>query len=494
MTSSVVEMIAKYLKSFKEKIDDRVPVLYCIIVITTLFWYLTFPDDAWYQSLLISHGKKPMFADSYLIQGDHNNWPTASNVSMYSVEYCDTKFTIDEKKMEGIKMRGSSWINVNTESAVSQYRDICKFQAVGADYIYESDALSVNFFSSGSPVFLLCSVVISSTLPLVIWRSTSILKNRKGEGGIIAEYGYIIVCIIWLTVTVADQSKYKIVYNNYIVVFLLFIYLYINTKVWFYTNDFSVQVITDPYSEDSSSNSMRIPEQWKKPFTREKQTLLSKRKRNLFKLNLPFKMESDREGKNSFNTFRWWRPESNRQGKNTVLEFLTEEKILAPPLSIITASCFSLMSAASIFCVGSYWMYTDIFYITAFVFISTSMCVPCTLIMFIDTESEPNKQYIEHLKAMFSFTHISMVLSTLVYVILIIETANDTQKYSNITNIVIFLISFLVYNLSHYYQMWEFSKNETENENKNQGLLTELVFFLCVPFCSMVMAIVAATK
>jgi len=460
---------------------DIVPFLYSAVVLVVMIIYLAFPNDEWFQSLLISHGQKPIFADAYLVQGKHNTWPPRENITMYSEEYCDQKFTVDEEKMHGIKMMGSSWITVNPESTVSHYRDICRFQAVGKDYIFESDVRSVNFLSSASPVFLLCSVIILSLLPLIMWRSSIVPppeddeRNKPSQSQRIFTVVYVIICIIWLVQTLANQNMYKIAYNNYIVVCILAIYLFINTKAW---------SVPAPTVADSA-----VPRKADSP---EKQALFPESKKfSQMKLKMPFKYDWKKQEYDDINPTTIWWDLTGEKKKKTQMRFLAEKRMLASPLSIIASFCLSLMMAASLFSSGSYWMYTEIFYATLFVFISTYMCVNTAIITANEEIKEQTaKEEEKKLKYICGLTHFLFTLYTVVYIGSVMGSADRTQETGDFANPIICLIAFALYNIFHLAAMIAIITEKGNVPAYFHSVSSEIVFVVLIPLCSALMVLI----
>lgn len=345
-------------------------------------------------------------------------------------------------------------------------RDICRFQRVGKAWVHAADPRSLHSLSSATPAFLLVSVQVIVFASLLA--TSSMLKSffsaqiygmgRKRVWMPVDQIVAIVILLGWVGFSLLMQSTFVIVYNNILLVGMLAIFTILGIIVWSWrkvapssymaVNEIETPVDEKPVQEQSSAEADIVmdPEQSR-----------LKRKAVVFRMpaftNAPMVPYSN-QGNND-------EAEKNPTMHmiDQTFDVLWRNHVLVFPRFIMAASVLPVLLAAAMYKSGSIWLYSDVYYLTLYTFLTTTMCVPlyamvriCVMVA-VDSSAEWKRGrsslawfiVVVHLL----FAHLLMLLYTTYsfYNHFFAGDLGETQPENNVMDPLLVAASVVVFNL-----------------------------------------------
>jgi len=383
-------------------------------------------------------------------------------------------------------------------------QSICRFQRVGKEYIHAADPRSLHVFSSATPAYLLVSVQIfvfaSYMATNSFYHRFSSYVNREYDDRSkkVEEYqpwdtvAAIFLLFVWCVASFLLQKSFAIVYNNILLVFLLAVYSVAVVIMWAWRkNAINYDLLQD---EDNFTSSDKIVKEAK----------------GFAVQNIAFRMPPFmRAPMVPFDDQRSNEYEKNNQTWHLFSDSWTnlfENDVLVIPRFMTAGSAFPLIFVAALYKAGSVWLYSDVFFISTFVFLSVTVCIPLysmtRMIFLVQTGvdkafSSSQVRLGNYLCTMcLMFTHLGVFGTSLYEIIQVVFLSDLAAAQSDIRleYVYIAIIAYSVYNVfvlvTCVMITWtaQYEEGKTKGDGPHLAYVTWLVEVLttvCVSLCAL---------
>lgn len=385
------------------------------------------------------------------------------------------------------------------ENLQSHLRDICEFQKVENELLHESDPRGLHFLASASPKFLMVSlqIVVAATLLgtstlLKQFFSTEKFKMPRHEVFLpIDQITAILILIAWPILAIVLQGRFYAVYNNILTLFVLAIYMSLNIVVWSWRKSKADQTNSyyDFYFKNAEPQTKGAGQD---PFQAQKNMYAIKIHNMMRAPLIPYDSQDSNDKRMLLHTL------------HDVSKALWDHKLLPIPRFILAASIFPLSMTAAMYQMGSFWLYSDIFYFTLWMFLTTTCCIPLYVVCRLSSYSvvvaskEPTTMSknddldVERLNWYVTACHLLLThLLTLAYTVyyffslFFVTPITEIQRDVSVTNCVIVFGAFALFNLvvylaCFYMMMSKPSEPKYENFLKTFMKLVEVLVAVCI--------------
>lgn len=407
----------------------------------------------------------------------------------------------------------------------SRMRDICRFKKVSPEWANAADPRSLHLLSSGTPQYLFVTVQIIVFASLL--STSSVLKNIfswPGEspgtdrfGGWSAKRVYrpidqlvaAVLLILWVTLSFILQSRFVIVYNNLFLVVVQVTLQISGYFIWSWkkTNDVraydGIVVSPEPQMEliplaPSTVTSSRVDRAENNSFHRKmnNQTVVL-RVPNMKVPMVPYDEQPTSENEMADGNVVYHMIDET-------FDLLYNKNIIVFPRLILASSVLPVLVAAAMYKSGSIWLYSDIFYMSLFVFLTTVITVPLYAIVRItvadaskangDNSQAPITWFVTSMQML--FLHVAS-LGYLAYYCLRMFVMSDidiTQAENSVVYPMFAVGACALYNLVIWLGCWLLIMSPAMRQSKNAfavfSNMVELLTAICITLPALVLFVI----